>query len=268
MINHFRTLLLNAPPHANDVYQYTGDEFVEPSFVPVKVDGYSSTGLRQLRDRLFGVSPDRLFTNFRVRQILSLIDATDLRDYVKYHDSRVTYDLRDQQFIDRFPSQPIITGNSLTDSFQVQGEPASPDRLGISNHSFLFSASGNTLRVTRTGRFLSEDDVVLQFDGGLSQSISLGSTGYNLRINESKYVDGSAAIRVWLRPTLDMSDIAKSLTSLPADTYLYLFGTGDHQPYTTFRNCWETHPQLPYRVAGLLLAYVFRLSELRETGSN
>lgn len=265
MINHLRTLLMNVSRNSSDFQEFPGDEFIDPDFLPVVARGFSAPGLQQIRDLLFGISPDRLFLNFRVQQIMGLLESTDLRDYVKYHDRRITYRANDTSFFDKLTFQPRVTGGTVVNAVHLSGTPNSPDTLGISNHRFSLSVIGNSLTVSVSGRFISETAYTLSYTDGFSQAIPLPGTGLGFRLEQSKVVNGGATIVVWLRPTLNLADLEPKFKRLPAETYTYLFGQTAVEPYLTFKNCWESHPQLPYRMAGILLAYAFRLSELHES---
>src|SRR5690606_37703460 len=82
MINHVRTLLLGLPGAASPGYQTAGEEFVDPTFQPVALPTY----LAAVRRTLFGVDPDRLMLNYRLKQLLEVIHATELAEYVTFLD--------------------------------------------------------------------------------------------------------------------------------------------------------------------------------------
>lgn len=50
--------------------------------------------------------------------------------------------------------------------------------------------------------------------------------------------------------------------------FIELFGLNNEEPYRTFKNLWETHPLGTYRLAGLTLALIYRLNELRRKNGN
>ena len=50
--------------------------------------------------------------------------------------------------------------------------------------------------------------------------------------------------------------------------FLELFGVDDNaQPYATFKNLWNDHPNPMYRLGGLVLAMIYRTNEVIELGS-
>ena len=87
MINHIRSILLNAPQAQAHPVDFIGEEYVSPEWVPVP----QPHGVARLRDILFGHNPDRALMNYRLRQFMTLIHSTDLEQYVHEKDSRVTY---------------------------------------------------------------------------------------------------------------------------------------------------------------------------------
>lgn len=86
MINHARTLLINRAGK-NSLPGTVGEEYTPPDYIPVAL---SSSVLFPHRI-LFGVAPDNVFLNFRAQELMSLIHATELAEYVYALDPRVTY---------------------------------------------------------------------------------------------------------------------------------------------------------------------------------
>jgi len=85
MINHVRTLLLNNPPIHG---QIVGDEYIPADFVPIVV----SSTIAKVRMGLFGARPQRRTMNYRMWQLMSLLHATELKQFMLEHDQRITYD--------------------------------------------------------------------------------------------------------------------------------------------------------------------------------
>jgi len=84
VVNHIRTLLLNARSESSNV---PGEEYVDRAFRPVQL----STLLRRVRTLIFGSKPSRVDLNFRLRQIMMLLHTASLEQYVVVPDSRITY---------------------------------------------------------------------------------------------------------------------------------------------------------------------------------
>jgi hypothetical protein len=65
------------------------------------------------------------------------------------------------------------------------------------------------------------------------------------------------------RPTKDLAVKVTELEGLRAHERT-LFGTRSKEPYLTFYGLWQTSKVLPERVAGLVLALIYRLHGIRE----
>jgi hypothetical protein len=82
MINHVRTLLANAPANTAD-----GWEYVPADFTPRQL----SSTISRIRRFVFGLQPTPTALNYRLRQVMQLLHATELETYVLAKDPRVTY---------------------------------------------------------------------------------------------------------------------------------------------------------------------------------
>lgn len=86
MINHGRTLLLNQSGRTYQP-QYLGEEYIPPLYGEIDLPSY----LRTARRLIFGADPERVFLNFRTRELLHTIHETGLAEYLYDLDPRVTY---------------------------------------------------------------------------------------------------------------------------------------------------------------------------------
>jgi hypothetical protein len=86
-------------------------------------------------------------------------------------------------------------------------------------------------------------------------------SGYKFRIN-SQETDLKWRVEGFLRPTSDLYSIEEGLRSVGEPYLLQLFGVSNEEPYLTFRNCWERHPEFAYRLGGLVLAMIYRTEEI------
>jgi hypothetical protein len=86
MINHARTLLCNI---SGSQYQpqYLGEEYIPPQYAAAVMPSY----LQAARRLIFGTQPERVFLNYRVRELMQIIHETEFADYVYDLDPRVTY---------------------------------------------------------------------------------------------------------------------------------------------------------------------------------
>jgi hypothetical protein len=86
MINHARTLLLNIDGTRYQP-QYLGEEYIPPAYSAVTLPSY----IQAARRILFGGNPERVFLNYRIRELLHTIHETELAEYLFALDPRVTY---------------------------------------------------------------------------------------------------------------------------------------------------------------------------------
>ena len=101
----------------------------------------------------------------------------------------------------------------------------------------------------------------MSFTAGLSDAYPLAGTDYSVRVNTST-LDGGWTVRGFLRPTRTLDALEEELRSLGEPDFLQLFGVTSVEPYQTFKNCWNNHPDFAYRLGGLVLATIYRTGEL------
>jgi hypothetical protein len=262
MINHARTLLLNRQAENVAYGGQPGDEYVPTDFVAVRsLPAY----LLNLRATLLGTDPDRVYGNYRARQYMALLHATELVEFVTELDPRITYDVDNP---DLFPAS--LFGVEVPNNYiHVIGELGPPDVNGRCYHEWDINIlTGSTLAVTRHTKPQQYSVQEYAFTAGLSNAMSLvGSTA------KFKISDGPASnwtVRGYARPQKDLGEILGELESTGTPYLNQLFGVGSptaaSEPFKTFRNLWFQHPELAYRLGGLLLAVIYRMEELRTNG--
>ena len=64
-------------------------------------------------------------------------------------------------------------------------------------------------------------------------------------------------------PPRAITTILPALELLGEPAMIALFGVTATEPYATFKNIWFDHPLPAYRLAGFVLAYIYRIHELR-----
>jgi hypothetical protein len=262
MINHARTLLLNREPDNVPYGGQPGDEFLPTNFVTVKS---LPTYLRSLRSILLGSDPDRVFGNYRVRQYLALLHMTELVEFVTDLDPRITY-LTDND--DLFAERTFRISASK-DSIFINGELGPPDATGRSLHEWdIRILTSSTLAVTRHTKPKQHDVQNYSFTDGLSNLLDLIGSTATFRIADNG--DTTWAVRGLARPQKDLGQILYELDHSGAAYMNQLFGVGTPsgaaEPFKTFRNLWVDHPELAYRLGGVLLAVIYRMEELRTNG--
>jgi hypothetical protein len=258
MINHVRTLLMNIDYASGMRPTYAGDEYIDPSFNPVQLPGY----LQDVRDRLFGVAPDRLLLNYKVWQLLSLLDASDLSSYVTYFDNRITYDLRDLPFTDPAVFDPVFEPARISDQWLLQGTVGKPDVLGISHYQFELSLIGDNLTIQRLGTYPTVTTQLLSYTAGVSGFCSLPGTGMAVAAKQGEAGE-TFRLHIFSEPQRSLPEQLALLQQLPYETHIKLFGVENVEPYATFRAYWEDHDESVQQLSGLLLAFIFRINEER-----
>ena len=258
MYNHIRNLLVNRTGSDYADTTVPGDELIPTGYVKKDLPTY----LQNLRGRIFGVSPDRVMLNYRTAQLLTTIASTDLQQYVTSVDSRITYDYADLK--SGFGPSVEKQSGLATDELTLQGSEVSPDASGVCSYRYIVSIEASPTAVVTVKRTVVPEvteDTAITLTNGLSQQISLPYSGLKFRLNSttdgaSWYVQGA------LRPTTNLSSIVDSLESVGEPVLLQLFGPSPEKPYDVFKECWENHPELAYRLGGIALAIAYRTDEV------
>lgn len=246
MYNHFRTLLRNGP--AGDPLA-PGAELVPAGFRPVRLPPH----LCAIRARLFGLAPDGVMLDYRVRQLLAAVHAAGLRDFATALDGRLTYDLEE----DPYPAG-YFGATADAAGLEIAGEPALPDESGRCAYAFSVSVEGGSVNVVGLDN-ATATATPDPFVGGLSAPVALGDTGYAVRARAG---GGPWEVLVRLRPARGLPEVLASVAT--ADAALgEAFGAADDEPYATFRALWERHTELPSRLGGAVCALVYRSEEER-----
>lgn len=258
MINHLRTLLLNADGSENPGPLFSGEEYVPPSFRPRTL----SPTLANVYRQLFGGSPDRAAKNYRLREYLTCVHASGLGGFATALDPRVTYWPFNNSVFEKAvagPSARRLAGDADQALFFGGRARSASDRLYFRWQ--LDVADGSTVRVTQyddvTGRVVTTTSSYSLADN-LSGPVEL--SGSELTAKFTAGPGGSWLIEFTARPRRNLVDVAADLESGLGDAASALFGRSE--PYVTFGNLWNLHDQLPFRLAGLVLALGYRINEL------
>lgn len=144
MINYIRTLLLNRSRDGASPDE-PGEEYIPSSFRERAL----TTDLQLAHTILLGSDSDRLFRNYRLRQLLTLLHNSEYGYLATAADPRVTYWPFDAQFYDEVfgvtqepvghtASLPFLAGNAICDEgrgrciFQWRLQALSDNRVRIS----------------------------------------------------------------------------------------------------------------------------------------
>lgn len=262
MLNHVRTLLLNRDGDNTPGADFPGEQAVPVAYRELELPAY----LDSVRARLFGATPDRAMLNYRLWQYMTVLHATELGDYVLDYDERVTYlgSTRTELF-DPATFRPAVlplTGSPEAE-LHIQGSGDSPDASGRMRFDIAIDIlTSSTVQVQQKTPPAQSDVYTFTFTGGLSDRQPLGDTGYGflLSTNGPGY---SWQVTGYNRPTYELGDIEMSLRGIGEPTILQLFGVNPSEPLKTFRNLWQNHTEMPYRLGGLLLAVAHRTEQVR-----
>lgn len=264
MINHARTLLLNVTAPTGEWTTYLGDEVIDPTFHAINYPTYIDT----VRTYLFGSQPDRYMLNYRLMQYLNLLHASPLATYLRRLDSRITYELNRNTYVDPHLFRPQVSrlAGAEGDRLTVIGAPQAPDQTGRMYHSFTVDIlNTGSIQVSRsTGRF---QNVVfdLAVNDGVSDQFLLHGAGYKFYVNTTN-VGALWRVDAYNRPQWDLGQIAANLATIGEPTLVQLFGTENAEPWNTFRRLWYEHRELPLKLGGLLMALIYRSEEHRAGG--
>jgi hypothetical protein len=203
MINHIRTLLLNRDGDHGYGYDYPGEEFVLPTFRAKTVPTFLKGALRSL----FGSNPDRLYLNYRMRQIASLLHSTELEEFVVLPDSRVTYwPMVADNFLDSFGTTavPILIGDQ---TWTIVGNGILPVGTPVSGTWQDARYEDGTRWVVKEGIGLD-----LRFFW-----YNLPSTGFNYEVQFNGYYTGDTNHNIQLQGAYDGGPAFQSITGESKD---------------------------------------------------
>ena len=143
----------------------------------------------------------------------------------------------------------------------LTGRPVRPDVTGRCEYAYHVGIGDGVVNITRSSSPATDKQEPLTLTSGLSELHSLPGSGYQFRVNTT---DTTAAwvVRGFLRPQMSLSELENGLKTLGEPYLLELFGVEKIEPYATFWNC-TSHPDFAYRLAGFVLAMIYRTEEIR-----
>jgi len=262
MINHARTLLINASGPSVFSGRYYAEEYIPSDFVSVSLP----TTLQAVRNTLFGTDPDRDMLNYRARQYMNLLHATPLEQFVRDLDNRVTYDFTNADLFPRTLFEPTFDQFAgATGDITFVGDVGPPTQVGRMLREWDVSVtSGDVVKITLRNPRVVRDEAYTT-SSGISSVVPLPGTAMGVRFPPT--VSAEWRIRSYARPNIDMGSVTEALKALGDETLADLFNrirpAGSTEPFKTFDNLWKHHPELPYKLGGAVLALVYRTEELR-----
>lgn len=251
MINHARTLLLNTNGALRVVSpDVPFDEIVDPTFKALALPGF----IVAVRGVFFGANPDAAMLSWRTTQLLQVVQNGDAGDYITSLDPRITYDLTSYA-MDRQAFIPVQTPAPRTiGQLAFGGSPNPPDSTGVMRRRFGVSTDGSSVTVT---------DLLTTFVATTSGlKAPLADCGYSVELFDVAPGD-LWTVDLLLEPQISLGDLAATLKNMDGSALLNLFGSGLAEPYATFRNLWDEHPDFLMQLSGLILAVVWRSEEVR-----
>ena len=260
MFNHARTLLLNIDGGPGYFPECPGEELIPGGYEKLELPTY----LDVFRSRFFGADPDRAMLNYRSWQLLQLVEATELQSHILALDPRITYDLNVNRLSLQNTFLPKVTqqGGTSAQALTLAGTPIKPDASGKATFDYQISIlEDEIIKVQRLTFPLIDVQHLIILTDGLSQYFTLPLSGYRFCVNTTDPTI-SWKIQGYLRPQNSLSEIEKGFYSIGEPYLLQLFGTSPDEPYATFRNCWEKHPEFAYRLGGIVLAMIYRTEEI------
>lgn len=292
MINHGRTLLLNIWAQSTQKQQ-AGYEYIPPEFRPLVLP----TVLNTVRRVLFGSNPDQRFLNLRARELLSYIHQTPAVEYLYKLDKRVTYWPEPTATAFQFPTGievNQIRGPQRAAAFG--GEFTANNSTGRAHRQYTIGFTGSdevpiALEESRDRYLLIEtDDRVLnelsadfmslaadtvneprfkdkQLLNDKIPTIILPETNVRIKFadlpTDPETYDGRWYVKLTANPAPAITTLMPTLELLGEPMFIELFSLTDDEPYATFKNLWFDHPLPAYRLAGLVLAFIYRMESVR-----
>lgn len=292
MINHARTLLLNIFAQSADK-QLAGYEYIPGDYRPLVLP----QTLKTLRRVLFGSLPDQRFLNLRARELMGYVHQTELAEYVYKLDKRVTYWPEPPTNSFQFPTGITIKQvRGPTRSVAVGGEFIANNGSGRAHRQYtltfvdpvdMFVASEELSELLMLenglGLLLQErktDGITVSAEAVNDQrqtaeqpidleipTITLPETNVRVKLGalatDPATYQGRWYINLMANPVPAITSILPTLEILGEPVFLDLFGVTDEEPYATFKNVWFDHPLPAYRLAGLIMAVVYRTEQAR-----
>jgi hypothetical protein len=292
MINHGRTLLLNIWAQSAQKQQ-AGYEHIPATFRPLVLPTFLNT----VRRVLFGSSPDQRFLNLRARELLSYIHQTPAADYLHKLDTRITYWPEPAETA--FKYQPTLRVTQIAGaprSIAIGGEFVANNSTGRANRQYtmgLYPAPPDPLTAEEEEFLTLEDNrgvLIKELDpdaeiflttqtvydpaprtrarsAGELPVVTLPETDIRLRLErlatDPTTLNGRWYVSLNANPAPAITTLLPTLELLGEPVFIELFGLDDAQPYATFKNLWFDHPLPAYRLAGLVLALIYRTESVR-----
>jgi hypothetical protein len=239
-------------------------EYVPPMFRTVAVSG----AIQKARAILFGSRPDAAMLDYRLRQYMAMLHATELIEFVTVNDPRITYTPGDRDMADFNPMPSVLPiGHTLPLFISGEQPTAADGRMTYSWQVVIKIASPvdpTTVNVTQRSPISSVAGYAISYTDGLSNEFPLVGSPLLARFHHQGAVDEITwNVNCLAMPTQDPGQIAANFGTLGTDVLGELFGAAAQEPYRTWQNLWKSDQPLPYRLGAVLLAVAARTDEIR-----
>lgn len=264
MINHARTLLLNRTGSAG-FNPILCEEIIPADYVAKTTPSYISN----IRRVLFGANPDKYMLNYRGRQLMAMLHASELEEFVLELDPRITYSFDNSDATSDKLFVPIVTrtdSESDHNDLFIGGDVPIPDYSGRMHYAWTveWDNTNNLTKATLLKPHTAQSQAP-SFTSSLLSPVTLPGTNMNYRHLDTNS-NNSWRVSQLCRPVETLADLVPRLEALNGESMLELFGVGtsraSSEPFKTFYNLWRGHFALPYKLGGLVLALIYRMDEL------
>lgn len=232
-----------------------GEEYIPADFIPRVV----SRPLALIRLTMFGSNPDRLFLNYRMRQFMQLLHATQLSVDVTSTDPRITYLPFKSDLFDSAFKVTIAQPTGQNRQFDVIGTPTANMSSGFSQQSWNISVGDAGLVTVVKRRGASESNAFY-----LTADTPVPLAGSDLKIFLHGAPSGTQlSVESTVRPVMDVADVLNG-TAAAIGQYgvAEIFPTMPSEPVATWKRIWDTHPHSTMKFAAMLLAIAYRTAQL------
>lgn len=257
MLNHLRTLLLNQDAALAAGADYPGEELVAAGYAAVR-PGPTEAAVRRV---LFGTAPDRAYLNYRLRQYLGLLHATELAPDALAHDARVTYvDAPNDAALRAAPvvAAAAASAAAAAAALTVTAGPAADDAAGRAYFRYRVEVGPAAVRVDRLVAPVGTDAYPVAFTAGLSGPVVLPDSGVRLAVPDAP---GAVwEVTALARPGRAVPAVVAALADLLGSGEA-LFGRPAVGVYAPWAAVWAGRDEPAYRLAAALLALGERTHE-------
>jgi hypothetical protein len=267
MINAARTYLINKGVGSRYALGTFGEEYIPEKYVSADDD----ESMRIVRAALFGSSPDPFTQNYRAAQFMNVLHGSDLGlSYLLDLDKRYTYNPTASVY--ELNLSPIIlpmdsqaqTGTITFSAFTGRdGEGLNAARYRI---SVIKTTNIDVTIEDQWWRHATTSFTVVgtsNNQGGYAVTpFTLPGTDTQVIINSKTNLATAASwiAELYARPSRSIDDILTRLTDIQGAVVSLCLG-GKTEPYKTFYNMFLRHHRSIDRLAGALLALIYRTKD-------